>query len=138
DRARADGFDVVYGDGTDPVALERVVRPSTRIVLATIADGMANAAIVHRVAGMTQALVIARATRGTEVALLRERGASLALVPEAEGALVFARAVLRALGIPERESEVQVDAVRERTPAVLDADPLMRAVEDRSRPGDAP
>jgi CPA2 family monovalent cation:H+ antiporter-2 len=132
DRARADGFDVVYGDGTDPIALERVVRPSTRIVLATIADGVANAAIVHRVAGMTQALVIARATRGAEVATLRELGAALALVPEAEGALVFARAVLRALGIPERESEIQVDAVRERTPAVLDADPLMRAVTDRA------
>ncbi|HEY0613198.1 MAG TPA: cation:proton antiporter, partial [Candidatus Elarobacter sp.] len=65
ERARADGVDVVGGDGTDPVALERVVRPSTRIVLATAADGVANATIVHRIAGMTDAQVIARATRGS-------------------------------------------------------------------------
>ncbi|HEY0395624.1 MAG TPA: cation:proton antiporter [Candidatus Elarobacter sp.] len=126
ERARADGVDVVGGDGTDPVALERVVRPSTRIVLATAADGVANAAIVHRIAGMTDAQVIARATRGSEVAMLRERGASMAVVPEAEGALVFARAVLRALGVAEADVEARLDAVRERTPAVLDADPLLR------------
>jgi monovalent cation:H+ antiporter-2, CPA2 family len=128
--ARADGVDVIAGDGTDPAALERVVRPTTQIVLATIADGAANAAVVHRVAGMTQAHVIARATRGKEVAMLRERGAALALVPESEGALVFARAVLRALGVGEHEVELRLDAVRDRMPAVLDADLLVRAVDE--------
>lgn len=128
--ARAAGYHVLYGDGTDPAALERILRPSIRIVLATIADGAANAAIVHRVAGMTKAEVIARATRGTQVEMLRERGAALALVPEAEGALVFARVVLRVLGLEDREIDARLDAVRERTPAVLDADdPLIRASE---------
>lgn len=122
ERAQSENVDVVLGDGTDPIALERVVRPSTRIVLATIADGAANASIVHRVAGMTDATVVARATRGSEVLLLRERGAALALVPEAEGALVFARAVLRALDVSDKDVETTIDAVRERTPAVLDAD----------------
>ncbi|HZW53509.1 MAG TPA: NAD-binding protein, partial [Candidatus Elarobacter sp.] len=136
--ARADGYDVVSGDGTDPAALERVVRPSTRIVLATIADGAANAAVVHRVAGMTQAHVIARATRGKEVGMLRERGAALALVPESEGALVFARAVLRALGVGERDLETRLDAARERMPAVLDADPLVRAVDEHGGRAAAP
>jgi hypothetical protein len=32
-----------------------VLRPSTRIVLTTIADGEANTAIVHRAAGTTKA-----------------------------------------------------------------------------------
>jgi monovalent cation:H+ antiporter-2, CPA2 family len=126
ERARADGVDVIGGDGTDPAALERVMRPGTQIVLATAADGVANAAIVHRVAGMTGAKIIARATRGSEVAMLRERGAAMAVVPEAEGALVFARAVLRLLGHAEADVETRLDAVRERTPAVLDADPFLR------------
>ena len=129
ERGRADGYEVVMGDGTDPVALERIVRPTTRIVLATIADASAKAAVVARVAGMTQAQVVARATRGSEVTMLRERGATLALVPECEGALVFARAVLRALGTAELDVEARLDAVRERTAAVLDADPLVRSVE---------
>lgn len=141
DAARAAGYHVVYGDGTDPRALEHVVRPSTRIVLTTIPDAAANAAIVHRIAGMTKAEVIARATRGREVAMLRENGAALALVPEAEGALVFARVVLRELGIDEREVDAKLDAVRERTPAVLDAgESMVRTTEGTSetRPNGPP
>jgi CPA2 family monovalent cation:H+ antiporter-2 len=120
DAARAEGYHVVYGDGIDPAAIERVLRPSTRLVLTTIADDHANAAIVHRVAGITNAEVVARATRTTQVAMLRERGAAFAFVPEAEGALVFARVALQVLGLDEREVEARLEVLREVSPAVLD------------------
>ena len=64
--------------------------------------------------------MIARASRGAEVAPLRERGATLAFVPESEGALVFARAVLLAAGVEPASADRELDAQRERSRALAD------------------
>lgn len=122
ERAQAAGEDVVLGDGVDPVALERVVHASTAIVLTTVPDAHVSALIVKRLAHRPHLRVIARALHARDVAPLRSEGATLALVPEAEGALVFARAVLRALGLDDDAIERHVTAARERSPALADPD----------------
>jgi CPA2 family monovalent cation:H+ antiporter-2 len=119
-RAHEAGENVVVGDGMDPAALDRIVRPSTRIVLTTLPDGESNAAVAHRFSERPEVVVIARARRGAEVAPLRERGATLAFVPESEGALVFARAVLLAAGVEAEVADRELDAQRERSRALAD------------------
>lgn len=118
DDARQRGFAVVLGACTDPVALDRVVTTETKIVLVTVPESAESASAVARIAERTQATLIVRAAGVREAAMLRERGATLALVPEAEGALVFAAAVLRRLGRSEAAVESELAAMRERSPLV--------------------
>ncbi len=97
--AQHDGLDAHYGDGADPNAIARVIVPSTRILLSTIPDTAANAAIAGRFAANANLRVIARAERLRDVAILRKAGAQGVLVPEAEGAFGFAHTVLSDFGV---------------------------------------
>lgn len=97
--AEHEGLPVRYGDGADPRMLETLIAPSTRVVLSTIPDSRANAAIARRLHGRPGLRVVARAERLRDVAMLRAAGASDVLVPEAEGAFGFAHAVLADLGV---------------------------------------
>jgi CPA2 family monovalent cation:H+ antiporter-2 len=117
--ARAAQFPVVHGDATDPVALDRVLVPSVDVVLVALPDGTANAILTERIA-QRGIRVIARASRGADVRHLRERGAELALVPEAEGGLAFAGAVLHALDVSAENVDRQLNAERNASPALLD------------------
>lgn len=118
ERARARGRDAVLGDAIDPVALERVVGPGTRVVLTTVPDASTNVLIAKRLSGHAHVRVIARAVHARDIASLRDGGAALALIPEAEGALVFARVVLRAVGVPDEDVEAQLALAREHSPAL--------------------
>jgi len=111
------GFDVIVGDGSDPIALERVVRPSTLVIITTLPDFSANLALLPRLHEFG-VQVIARANSGAQVVALKEAGAHLVFVPEAEGALVFARVALQTLGLDRVRIERELDAERERSPAL--------------------
>jgi CPA2 family monovalent cation:H+ antiporter-2 len=98
--AEREGAQVQYGDGADPRVLEHLITPATRVVLSTIPDSAANAALASRLAHQTNAHIVARAQRMADVPALRQAGAGDVLVPEAEGAYGFAEVVLAQLGIP--------------------------------------
>jgi CPA2 family monovalent cation:H+ antiporter-2 len=113
--AQHEGVDAHYGDGGDPNAVARVMTPQTRIVLSTIPDSAANAAIARRLASYAGVRIICRAERLRDVPVLRKAGVSDVLVPETEGAFGFAQAVLADLGV----SEDRIDAlIREQRAAL--------------------
>jgi hypothetical protein len=93
-RAEASGLEALYGDGGDPHVLENVISPQTRVVLTTVPDAAANAAIVRWLQAHGQAAIVARAPHSSDVMPLLGAGAAVALVPEIEGARAFAQAVL--------------------------------------------
>lgn len=107
-RAENEGVDVLYGDGADPSAVERVLLPQTRVVLTTIPDSQTNAAIARRLSAHGNVRVVARAQRMRDVPMLRKAGASDVLVPEAEGAFGFAQAVLADMGLNEERIDALV------------------------------
>jgi len=114
-RAQNEGVEVLYGDGADPSAVERLLLPQTRVVLTTIPESQTNAAIARRLSAHGNVRVVARAQRMRDVPMLRKAGASDVLVPEAEGAFGFAQAVLADMGL----SEDRIDAlVREHRAAL--------------------
>ncbi|HEV7180480.1 MAG TPA: cation:proton antiporter, partial [Candidatus Baltobacteraceae bacterium] len=97
--AQRDGAEAQYGDGADPGVVERALGPSTKIILTTIPDTAANAALARRFAHSANVRIIARASRVRDIAKLLQAGAIRALVPEAEGAFGFAEAVLAQIGL---------------------------------------
>jgi CPA2 family monovalent cation:H+ antiporter-2 len=99
--AQRDGVESQYGDGADPRVVELAAGPSVRVIVSTIPDSAANAALARRLTHDTNVRVIARAQRVRDVQGLHEAGAHDVLVPEAEGAYGFAETVLAELGISE-------------------------------------
>ena len=97
--AREEGAEVIRGNGSDPRLLDQALSAATKLVVATIPDSRANAAIARRISALSQARIIARASRLHDVGEVQTAGALLALVPEAEGALAFADVALGELGI---------------------------------------
>jgi len=112
--AHARGVNVIASDGMDPFILDRVIGPDTEVVLAATPSSSVNGAIVERVVAQRGHFVIARASVPSDVAPLEARGAAEAFVPETEGALVFARAVLDKLGFTNDEVERAIEAERAR------------------------
>lgn len=114
-RAQQEGVDAQYGDGADPNVIARAIAPSTRILLSTIPDTSANAAIARRLAQRANLRIVSRAERLRDVPALRKAGAHDVLVPEAEGAFGFAQTVLADLGV----SDERIDAlIREQRAAL--------------------
>ncbi|TAM76630.1 hypothetical protein EPN44_04750 [bacterium] len=97
--AREEGAEVIRGNGSDPRLLDQVLSSGTKLVVTTIPDSRANAAIARRISALSQARIIARASRARDVGEVQTAGALLALVPEAEGALAFAEVALGELGV---------------------------------------
>lgn len=113
--AQQEGVQVRYGDGADPSVVESALAPSTRIVLSTVPDSAANAAMARRLSQHRGIRVVARAERLRDVRPLRAAGAGAVLVPEAEGAFGFAHSILAELGV----SEERIDAlIREQRSAL--------------------
>jgi CPA2 family monovalent cation:H+ antiporter-2 len=110
DQARRDGVAIALGDGVDPLVLERVSGSGTRVVVAATPDAATNVAIARRLS--TNAIVVARAATPNDVSPLLASGAQVALVPETEGALLFARHALERLGIARDAIDTSVDAHR--------------------------
>jgi CPA2 family monovalent cation:H+ antiporter-2 len=103
---------VIYGDALDPMALDRVIGPSTRIVLTTAPYTSVNASVTRYVSERYKLRVVARAAIISDIDLLAKHGAHVSFVPEAEGALVFANAVLRELAYTPDEIEDWVHSER--------------------------
>lgn len=110
--ARSRGVNAVAADGMDPFALERAVGDSTQVVLSTTPSSAVNGAIVDRIRSQRGRSVIARASIPEDVESLKLRGAASAFVPETEGALVFARAVLEQLGFTAEEIDAAIETQR--------------------------
>jgi monovalent cation:H+ antiporter-2, CPA2 family len=112
-RMRDEGHNVILGDAMDPVAFDRLVAAHIEAVVITVPESSAADIIAQRVRARTQARVIARARRRSDVEDLQANGASIVLVPEVEGALSFADAALRALDVPAESVERQLVAERD-------------------------
>jgi CPA2 family monovalent cation:H+ antiporter-2 len=110
--ARRRGVAAIAGDGNDPEALDRLVAPGTRVIVAATSDSDTNAAIAQRFETRANVRVIARASRRADVAGLLGRGAVQALVPETEGALSFAAAALHGLDVPAERIDAEITAER--------------------------
>ncbi|MDQ2872482.1 MAG: cation:proton antiporter [Candidatus Eremiobacteraeota bacterium] len=110
--AQRDGGDAQYGDGADPRVVERALAPATRVVLTTIPDTAANAALARRLQHQGRVRVIGRASRLRDIRTLLDAGAAEALVPEAEGAFGFAEALLAELGVSAQRRAELIGAQR--------------------------
>lgn len=97
-QAEEEGFAAAYGDGGDPHVLEYLIAPNTKVVLVTIPDSSLNAAGVRWLESRRNVATVVRAQNLADVPALLQAGAAAALVPEAEGARAFGRAVLNVLG----------------------------------------
>jgi len=113
-RARDAGQNVVRGDASDPFALDRVRLPSVGAFLVTVPDAALAEAVTQRLRAQTEAVLVVRARRPSDVARLREHGASFVFVPESEGGLNFAAAALGALDVPPARIAEEIAAERER------------------------
>ena len=97
-RAQDRGVPAVYGDAADPRVLSQLITPATQVVLITMPEPAATAAVTRHVRRVhSAARVVARAVSAAEADSLKAQGAAHALVPELEGARAFRDAVLLAM-----------------------------------------
>jgi CPA2 family monovalent cation:H+ antiporter-2 len=96
--AQARGVAAVYGDAVNPRLLSQLITNATRVVLVTVPEPAATAAVTRHVRKTSsEAHIVARAASSDEADRLKSQGAADALVPELEGARAFRDAVLHAL-----------------------------------------
>lgn len=119
-----DGCEAVYGDASYPSVLSAARPQSARIIITALPDfGATRQAVqnAHRLNPKT--IIIARASRAEQDALLREVGATAVIVPELAGAFMLLEETLLLLGLP-RETVftglVALDVSDESTPAIAD------------------
>lgn len=106
--AQQEGAEAHYGDGADPAVVERAIADSTRVVLSTMPETAANAAMARRLAHHPNVRLISRAARLRDVRVLRKSGVRDVLVPEVEGAFGFAQAVLADLGVHQERIDALI------------------------------
>lgn len=106
--AQARGVAAVYGDAVNPRILAQLITHATRVVLVTMPEPAATAAVTRHVRKTSsEARVVARAANADEADRLKSQGAADALVPELEGARAFRDAVLQALRKDAADGEPQ-------------------------------
>lgn len=106
--AQARGVAAVYGDAVNPRILAQLITHATRVVLVTMPEPAATAAVTRHVRKTSsEARVVARAANADEADRLKSQGAADALVPELEGARAFRDAVLQELRKDAADGEPQ-------------------------------
>ena len=104
ERARADGYEAVFGDCTRPEVLEQAGIDSARVCVFTFST-VSNVLIASQAArGLNPRIdIVARGASGGPRRLLREAGISQIVDPEFEAGLELVRHVLHRFGIDGRE-----------------------------------
>lgn len=106
--AQARGVAAVYGDAVNPRILSQLITHATQVVLVTMPEPAATAAVTRHVRKTSsEARIVARAANADEADRLKSQGAADALVPELEGARAFRDAVLQALRKDAADGEPQ-------------------------------
>jgi CPA2 family monovalent cation:H+ antiporter-2 len=100
---RRDHIAAIYGDGSYPSVLEAAHPEKARIVVVTLPDfGGTRAAVQNAHRANPEALIVARAQRGTDDVKLREAGATTVVVPEHAGAFMLLEETLLLLGLSDQ------------------------------------
>jgi CPA2 family monovalent cation:H+ antiporter-2 len=112
---KAAKFPVIYGDMSQPTALEVSKVQAARLLLITIPSAITSQAIVKQAHRLKPGLhIVARAEGVDQMRELYDSGVYMAVLPEMEAGLEIARQALLHLEIPVAIIQQYTDAVRKR------------------------
>jgi monovalent cation:H+ antiporter-2, CPA2 family len=113
DELKADNVPVIYGDAASPIVLEAAGIQHARLLLVAVSSAIDVETIVRQTrAHNPQLHIVARATRLSQMELLRGLGIYEVVQPEFEAGLEMMRQALLHYGIPAAEIEHLSDEVR--------------------------
>jgi CPA2 family monovalent cation:H+ antiporter-2 len=136
--ARAEGEEVIYGDATRSVLLQRVGVARAKLIAVAITDPHATRQIVSLARSLNPgATILARTRYVLDVDLLQAAGANLVVAEELEGTIDLVSETLRIFGIAEGAIERFTGELRDegyemlRMPAALVLDPWLTELLER-------
>jgi CPA2 family monovalent cation:H+ antiporter-2 len=136
--ARAQGEDVVYGDATRSVLLQRVGIARAKLIAVAITDPTATRQVVTLARSLNpDATILARTRYVLDVDPLQLAGANLVVAEELEGTIDLVSETLRIFGITEGAIERFTAELRDegyemlRVPAALVLDPWLTELLER-------
>jgi CPA2 family monovalent cation:H+ antiporter-2 len=136
--ARAQGEEVIYGDATRSVLLQRVGIARAKLIAVAITDPVATRQIVNLARSLNPgAAILARTRYLLDVDTLLQAGANVVVAEELEGTIDLVSETLRIFGIAEGAIERFTGELRDegyemlRTPAQLAFDPWLTELLER-------
>ena len=130
--ARAQGEEVIYGDATRPVLLQRVGIARAKLIAVAITDPTATRQVVNLARSLNPtATILARTRYVLDVDRLQVAGANVVVAEELEGTIDLVSETLRIFGIAEGAIERFTSELRDegyemlRTPTALALDPWL-------------
>jgi len=136
--ARAQGEEVIYGDATRPVLLQRVGIARAKLIAVAITDPLATRQIVNLARSLNPgAAILARTRYLLDVDTLLLAGANVVVAEELEGTIDLVSETLRIFGIAEGAIERFTSELRDegyemlRTPTALALDPWLTELLER-------
>ena len=110
---KAAGFPVIYGDMSQPTAIEVANVVAARLLLVTIPSVVVAQAIVRQAHRLNPTLhIIARAEGAEQMRRLYDEGVFMAVLPEMEAGLEIAHQALLHLEIPITTAQQYTDEIR--------------------------
>ena len=136
--ARAQGEEVIYGDATRPVLLQRVGIARAKLIAVAITDPTATRQVVNLARSLNPtATILARTRYVLDVDRLQVAGANVVVAEELEGTIDLVSETLRIFGIAEGAIERFTSELRDegyemlRTPTALALDPWLTELLER-------
>jgi CPA2 family monovalent cation:H+ antiporter-2 len=136
--ARREGEEVIYGDATRSVLLQRVGAARAKLIAVAITDPLATRQIVTLARSLNPgATILARTRYVLDVDSLQAAGANLVVAEELEGTIDLVSETLRIFGIAEGAIERFTGELRDegyemlRMPAALVLDPWFTELLER-------
>ena len=136
--ARAQGEEVIYGDATRSVLLQRVGIARAKLIAVAITDPTATRQVVHLARSLNpEATILARTRYVLDVDRLQVAGANVVVAEELEGTIDLVSETLRIFGVAEGAIERFTGELRDegyemlRTPTALALDPWLTELLER-------
>jgi CPA2 family monovalent cation:H+ antiporter-2 len=136
--ARGQGEEVIYGDATRSVLLQRVGIARAKLIAVAITDPIATRQIVNLARSLNpEAAILARTRYVLDVDRLQLAGANVVVAEELEGTIDLVSETLRIFGIAEGAIERFTGELRDegyemlRAPAALALDPWLTELLER-------
>jgi CPA2 family monovalent cation:H+ antiporter-2 len=118
----------IYGDASSPTVLQAAHPEKARIIIIALPDFGATRAVVHRARQMSSdAIIVARAQRTEDDAVLRDAGATAVVVPEIAGSLLLLEEALILLGVPHDHILTAISPLTAAPPAEANTDQTANA-----------
>jgi CPA2 family monovalent cation:H+ antiporter-2 len=113
DKLRAQGLNVVFGNGAAAAVLEAAHIAAAKLLVVTVPDGFAAGHILNQARKINPGIkVIARTHSEEQLKYLKRQGVDLAVMGEHELAVVMAEYSLRTLGVAEHVIDDVLDDLR--------------------------